>query len=166
MTSRRHDDAARAIARLQRALGDYALKGHSHSIPDVLPKGVLGYAERTSNQTGITGVEVIGGLSVTVDVTANRRIKVTAYVRGTTSTVATDRAALFIREDGSDVQNQVKRFGGTDLEDGLMAVWIGTPSAGSRTYDVQYQRIGTGTHTVHAAADGPAFILVEDIGPA
>ena len=129
-----------------------------------IPKGVLGYAARTSDQTGISGLVAIGGLSVTVNVAANRRIKVTAYVRGTTSTVATDRGVLFIRQDASQVQNQVKQFGGTQLEDGLMAVWIGTPSAGSHTYDVQYQRIGTGTHTVHAAADGPAYILVEDIG--
>lgn len=59
MTSRRHDDAARAIARLQRALGDYALKGHSHS-----PGGLLGSDYNDTTISGITSSEFDAGSPV------------------------------------------------------------------------------------------------------
>jgi hypothetical protein len=128
------------------------------------PVGILGYAEITANQTGITTITDITGLSVAVTVGASRRIRVSVHVPTTTSSVATDRGQAYIREGSTQLAASTKRFSGINGESGFDFAWIGLPSAGSHTYKASYARItGTGNHEWNAGTTAPAFIMVEDI---
>ena len=132
--------------------------------PSQLPKGVLGYAQKTTNQGSILGTEVdIAGLSVTVTMAASRRIKITAKA-GAYSTVAGDIFTGAIYEGTT----MLSRFFQNDWWSGVIVGQgsaIVTPSTGLHTYKmVFYRNTGTGTITVYADAANPAFILVEDIG--
>lgn len=132
-----------------------------------LPWGVMGYAEITANQTGITAIVDVTGLSLTWTAAANRRYKITtkAYV---TSSVALDAVAVAITTGGG-VQVQSTgthvHLAGTSYGVVLEAVVTGV-AAGSATYKVRALRsAGTGSCSIVAHSTYPAFILVEDIGP-
>lgn len=128
-----------------------------------LPSSTLGYAQITANQAGITSEVDVAGLSVTVTVPANRRIKITAYSGSVGSTVANDVARLSIKE-GSTLMQLAQETCRGSFDPSILAEWIGIPSAGTHTYKVTAARLtGTGTITVGADAQYPAFILVEDI---
>lgn len=124
----------------------------------------LGYEEVTANQGSITGTAVdLTGLSADVVVGANRRVKITAQI-GVLSSVDNDFVRLDILE-GAAFQNLGQRRI-TTSNTILKADAVITPSAGAHTYKLQLSRtVGTGTVTMNASAAGPAFILVEDIGP-
>ena len=101
-----------------------------------LPKGQLAYAQITANQSGITTVVDISGLSVTFDAGTSRRIRTTVYVWSLTSTVTADRGHGFIRSGtGTNIQQWVHRFTGTNGEDGLRMDVVETLS-GSHTRKV------------------------------
>lgn len=131
------------------------------------PLGTLGYAQITANQGSITTEVDVTGLSVTVDVKASRRIKVTVYAEVTNSTVE-QGAHLYIKEGSTQLQVATHKNEDVNTSNVILdPMVILTPSAGSHTYKVTAARIAAfGTVTVRAAATGPAFILVEDIGPA
>ncbi len=133
-----------------------------------LPKGVIGYAEITASASpAAPGPTDIPGLSVTVSVTANRRIRVTVYASQAGSSVAADRHSFMIREGSTTLNVQLRLFSVTSIHDGATASVVITPSAGSHTYKASAQRIGgTGTLTWGAAGTQPSFILVEDLGEA
>ena len=127
-------------------------------------RGVLGYAEVTADQSGITSEVDLTGLSVTVDVASGRRIKVTAKADFFSDT-ANDRIELRIKQDGTQVQRDVHQ-NQSDAETAYTSVVL-EPSAGSRTYKLTAVRVsGTGSVTMAAASGRPALILVEDIGAA
>jgi hypothetical protein len=131
-----------------------------------LPGGWLGYAEVTANQTGITTEVDLTSLTVTVTVGPARRIMVT----GSTyllSTVLSDRMAMAIYEGAG--QLQIANVYASTSTDGYIAERsvILTPSSGAHTYKLTARRVtGTGSVTSQAAATFPAWILVQDIGPA
>ena len=125
--------------------------------------GTLGYAEITANIAGITVNQDLAGLSVTVAVGTGRRIKVTGWLRGVQTTIAGDFGALSILEDGATINTAQNLIQTTNTF--MVGYAVETPSAGIHTYKLQYGRsVGTGSHTVHAVATAPSFILVEDIG--
>lgn len=127
-----------------------------------LPGGWIGYAEVTANQTGITTVTDLTGLSVAVTAGTNRRLKITGSIR-VTRTVADGYTTLYIRESSTNLN-----FGVTlsTLDFFCVAMAVITPTAGSHTYKLSLERTtGTGTVGIAAAAANPNFILVEDIGP-
>ena len=129
-------------------------------------QGVLGYAERTTSQTGITSIADITSLTVTLTYAANRWIRITAKATGLLSSVATDRGVMRIREGSTTLNHGYHAFrtAGT-TEDGITVEHILTPSTGSHTYKVSYERFaGTGTHEFVCAVSGPSFILIEDLG--
>jgi len=128
----------------------------------------LGYAQITSDftTTSTTAVQVTG-LSVTVTIPAGgRRVKITAY----TTTVSSNTSAVTIITlwDGAVVSGtqigQANRntINTASNNDQLMCMAIVTPAAGSKTYNVGLHTTA-GTATLGAAANGPAFILVEAI---
>jgi hypothetical protein len=139
----------------------YAASDHSHSL------GVLGYAEVTANQTGITTVATdLTDLTVSVDVAAGRRVRVSTNVI-VRSSAAGDAINLSIIEGAVVLQAIVATsvVGGYDLT--MPGAVVLTPSAGSHTYLLQlYRAAGTGTLQLTAGATYPSFILVEDIGAA
>ena len=132
-----------------------------------LPWGVYGYAQVTANQGSITTITDLTSLSVTFTAVANRRVRVVGYIE-VTSTVLDGAFELFIT-DGSNTA--IKRATGPILST-TAAVTVPieivvTPGAGSVTYKLRLQRTsGSGTYTMSAGATNPAFICVEDIGPA
>jgi hypothetical protein len=134
---------------------------------DSLPGGWLGYAEITADQSGITSLADITGLSQAVTVNSDRRIKITVHGRIQT-TSATDRNSVVIREGSTQLQVVYDAIpDSVNPSEAFEGSVILTPSAGSHTYKVSAQRVtGTGTVTFGAAATAPAFILIEDIGPA
>ena len=127
---------------------------------------VLGYAQVTANQTGITTQVDATGLTTTVTVPyAQHRVRITGAAL-MTSTVTNDIAQLFIMQDGAAVnvsQALLSSAGNVTLTTTAIIV----PTAASHTFKLQVARgAGTGSLTLTAAAANPAFILVEDLGPA
>lgn len=123
----------------------------------------LGYAEVTVDQTSISAAADLTSLTATVTVGSGRRIKITGYVSQFTNTAGTSTyAALDVYEGVT----QLNRFTGgmNDTYTGAQCIAIETPSAGSHTYKLRAE--SDGTVTMEAASTTPAFILVEDIGPA
>ena len=131
-----------------------------------LPLGEIGYAERTSNLTGITALQDLTGLSVAVVVGTSRRIRITAHVN-LSATVANDSAAVVIREGSTTLREAATVLPVASRPQTVTCQVIVTPSSGAHTYKLSAQRdAGSGTVSVEAAATRPAFILVEDLGPA
>ena len=132
--------------------------------PTLGPLGVLGYAQSVVNQAGFTTVADITGLSVAVNVAANRRIKVTAQGEVSQNTASGTTRGL-IREGTTALQNWLWADlpAGGDLQ-GMGSIIL-TPSAGAHTYKMSLQTSG-GSVTFGGGTERPGFILVEDMGPA
>ena len=122
------------------------------------------YAQIVTPATGITTQIDVGGLTVTTPVlAANRRLKITAQwlTNGTTSgstltmTIMEAATTLQLIQGVWSPPNNIVQTG----------IAIVTPTAAAHTYKLQASA-GAGTMTVNASAMTPAFILVEDIGPA
>lgn len=127
--------------------------------------GQLGYAQLVSDFTGVTSEADVPGCSVQVTVPANRRIKITSQF-AIQRTVADGLNRGRIKEDGS-LLVLLDGFvrGALEGNVGLSIIFVKTPSAGTHTYKLTYERV-TGTGTMSTAASGATFILVEDIGSA
>lgn len=138
-------------------------------------RGVLsgGYAEVTASQTGLTTTADLTSLSVTVTVGTSRRIKITGYVsdwQRTAGGAIGDRISLDIEEGGTRLSRAFINWetaAGSAFGNFSEVIVYLTPSAGSHTYNLQYSRVGgTATISMRAASGEPAFIAVEDVGPA
>lgn len=151
------DDFENVIARLSdrdRQLEDYLSK--------TLPQGELGYAQVTADQGAITTVTDLTSLTVTVTVGAGRRIRITGAIRS--SNTGANSNLLLIRESTTTLQTS-SYVASTATERMPPAVYVFTPTAGSHTYKLTADT-GGGTMTMRASSTAPAFIQVEDIGPA
>jgi hypothetical protein len=131
-------------------------------------RGQLGYAEVTANQATITSEVDLTGLTSTVTVGTSRRIQITAVIRfGVTN--ANNNALLRIKESTTVLQigdQESTRLSAT-ANHTIMTSRVLTPSAGSHTYKLSLEmNAGTGSISLIAGTTNPAFILVEDIGPA
>ena len=133
-----------------------------------IPKGVLGYAFRTSNITGLTGGPVdLPDLSVQVTVSAGHVIRVVGYVHAWSGPADTGEEANFLIRRGNDtLQNKrVIRTNPNRAEGGAVQALIRTPFAGVHTYKLSFEQIIGSTNWVLVASEStPAYILVEDLG--
>lgn len=131
---------------------------------NALPGGFLGHAQAVANQASIgVGPTDVTSLSIGVTVAASRRIKVTAkFVTSQQTSIAIQ--TMRIQEGGTELQRSVSSPGVGEFVSTLLVAFL-TPSAGAHTYKLT-AGTSAGTMTVEAAATYPAFILVEDIGPA
>src|SRR5690606_21727593 len=106
-----------------------------------IPKGVLGYAFRESNITGLSDGPVdLTGLSVQVADPAGRLIRVVGYVRAWLGPAQGDLANFLIRE-GSDILG-IKRLiaaANNQAEGGAVETLI-RPSAGAHTYKLSFEQ--------------------------
>lgn len=158
LNTTRHDTVARhAIANLPTGTTSVtvALGNHVHS-------ATLGYTEKTAtNQTGISSVTDLTGLSAAVTVAAGRRVKITAVVFLTQKT-GNGGPVLYIREGGTTLQ-QVFTPANTNVTTSPVAMCVLTPSTGAHTYKLS---AAASANTVDTNYDPttPSFILVEDIG--
>jgi hypothetical protein len=133
-----------------------------------LPGGWLGYVEATSSQSGVTSEVDLTGITVTVTVGTSRRIKITFYSPRAGSANSSEYSRFTLKEGGTQLQTRTlsTEFGGQYDQGGTME-WVGTPTGGSHTYKVTFQRLtGSGNHTAVAGATEPMWLLVEDLGPA
>lgn len=126
--------------------------------------GWIGYAEVTADQAGITVEVDLTGLTVTVTVGTSRRIKITAAVYPV-STVANDIVTVKIAESATILQTRSVSLPVSGANGELTAICVLTPSVGAHTYKLRMVRV-TGSVTSSAGATFPAFLLVEDLGPA
>lgn len=128
--------------------------------------GEVAYAEVTSNQTGITTIVDITGLTVTFTRPAGRRLKVTM-------TFPIQASAAGTRIDGivADGANTILKLQSltnatANLSDAMVVIHRFTSTGASQTIKGRVQRgSGTGTILVAASGSSPADILIEDIGP-
>src|SRR5581483_9589542 len=129
-----------------------------------LPWGQLANAKITATQGGITGETNIAGLTATVTVPANRRLKVTAHV-GNYSGGGADIYDWKILEGATVLADSAISSPGSGEASTVTALL--TPAAGAHTYKVTSNHVtGATAGQVNASATQPAFLLVEDIGPA
>lgn len=130
-----------------------------------VPMGRIAYASKTTQQTGITSVADITGLSVTFTAVAGRRyrVKLQALVF---SSISNDIVQIQIR-DGSGTVLNLSQVLAASSTFGLSAAceYVTNGWTGSTTVKAAALRnSGTGTVTFDAGATYPAFLLVEDIG--
>lgn len=129
-----------------------------------LPGGWIGYNQVTANQLtiGLTATDLTG-LSVAVTVGTSRRIRISA-----SAAVQQRTSAALAELDIYEGATRLQRFPTSipaELYDVLTPSVVLTPTAGSHTYKLT-MLTSSGTVDMLAAADWPAFILVEDLGPA
>lgn len=144
-----------------------------------LPGGWIGYTSITSdsNQWNTTATDITG-LSVTVTVNTNRRLLITAtgvLELGAAAAVADiylwrDVAGTF----GTPAPMVKRRFGGGNglAQATFTVIDEDAPTLGQHTYSLRGDRVtGTVNQYVTASPDagsgyGPAWIMVQDVGPA
>lgn len=149
------------------------LSDRDRALEDFLNLGVgQGYivapAILTANQTGLVVADTdVTGLSLTVTIPANRRLKISAYVEIDNEAAATGLGFIKIKEDGTqitvrqpplDVNGGLREFCDVDF-----SVYT-TPAAGTHTYKVT-AGISTNNGRLVHSAQNPAFLTVEDVGP-
>lgn len=145
----------------------YAGSTDGYRPPWNMPWGILGTAFVSANQTGITSVVDLTGLTITVTVPVNRWIRISAnglVFSATAGTVTTSGAVIV--EGATQLQscigNAVPATGATF---GPLVTTI-SPSAGAHTYKLRASvNTGGGTMALVAAATGRAELTVEDCGP-
>jgi len=129
--------------------------------------GWIGYEQRTADLTNIGATEV-NVLSSAVTVNAGRRIEVRAFFPAWTSTVAGDLAQMRLLEGSTQLQLGRSRtqLANVATESPTILYAVLTPTTGAHTYTMAIARTtGSGTLILSGGADGPAHLLVTDLGP-
>jgi hypothetical protein len=131
----------------------------------LLPKGKMGYAQITANQTGITSVVDITSLTLTFTALASRYYRVSGFGL-IQSTVADDMFAVTVTDSGgTGLQQASIQLRVANVSQLWTISYVVQPGAGSKTYKLRAQRAsGTGSGTITASATFPNYILIEDIG--
>lgn len=130
-----------------------------------LPWGIIGYAQATANQTGITTEVNVTGLSVTFTADSTRYYKTTIYTFSVQQNTAAGYAEFKIT-DGSNVQKQngvIYQLAG--VQSPMCVTVVETGLSGSVTRKAR-ALTNAGTLLLAASATAPMFIVVEDIGQA
>jgi hypothetical protein len=133
------------------------------------PRGVVAYAERLSN-FGCTTSEQVAITASTFTAVANRYYKITYFEPGANPIPGAGNSITtkirLTNASGAIYQTTNRQeSGATSVTNPLMAQTVETFAAGSVVI-VGTAIANTSTPTMFADATQPAFILVEDIGPA
>ena len=130
-----------------------------------LPWGIMGYAQATANQAGITTAVDLTGISVTFTAASTRYYRTTFYTFSVVQATSNSFPEIRIT-DGSNVQKQSGVF---LLNAGAQAPYsisvVETGLSGSITRKAR-ATVPAGSMTVAASSTSPMFIVVEDIGQA
>lgn len=137
------------------------------SDPNNMPGGWIGYVQITSNVTGLTHInDTLTGLTVTVTVGTSRRIMVTGSCLFNSSTGGDD-SSLQIQESSTVLGHGATTMQRTAVNYFARCEVVLTPSSGSHTYLLTGGLGGgTGPAQLVASSTNPAYILVQDLGPA
>lgn len=149
------------------------LSDRDRSLEDHLSLGVgQGYiaapATLTSIQTGLIATDTdVTGLSITVTVPANRRLKITAYVTIDNEAASVGIGVIKIKEDGTQITvRQPPLDADSGLREGAdvdFSVFT-TPAAGTHTYKVT-AAISSANGRLFHTSQNPGYLTVEDVGP-
>lgn len=145
------------------AIQDYAITASKIATGAI----TLGYAQITSNfaNSGSTSVQVTG-LSASVTVPGNRRVKVTFYCRDVfRSGGGAFNLTIWDGAVGTGTQlQQASPNGASGTAFPITMMWVSdtAPAAGAKTYNIGINPSGAST-TIESTATSPAFILVEAI---
>lgn len=130
-----------------------------------LPWGIVGYASKTTSQTGILAEADVTGLSVTWTAVSTRYYRTSVFIPYVAQATSAGYPAVKIT-DGS---NSLKQSGTFLFDAGQIAPasvsFVETGISGSVTRKIR-ATTNAGTMEVTCAATYPAFILVEDLGQA
>jgi hypothetical protein len=164
---------ALVLARVAVAAGDTAIS--SGEITDLRTRAigrgaVLGSASVTASQGSLgAGPTDLTGLSVTVNVCANRRIRVRAAAVLRNGESAANSGQLLVVADGTVIRTAPSGLvstASTGVKEYTPAeVDIAAPSAGSHTYKLQATFAAGSANLMEASATQPATLVVEDLGP-
>ena len=133
---------------------------------NLLPAGVLDRASVTSTQGSITTVVDLTSLDVTWTAVTGRLYRITAQCE-LLSSVADDVATMTITTSGNTIVSRATHtLGAINTSETMNAVALVTGS-GSVTYKLRaFRAAGSGTLSMFASSEVPAFVKVEDIGVA
>lgn len=111
---------------------------------------IIGYAQTSTNQTGITSLTDLTGMATTVNVPSGRKIRISGTIANANSTVAGDKVQLRIYEGATQLN------GGNTVMNTLgnhsLVSQVLTPTAGVHTYKLSLIR-SNGTGTVATNSD-------------
>jgi hypothetical protein len=131
---------------------------------DLLPAGVQGGqydVAPSSDQTGITTVTAITGLSATVTARADRMYRVSARV-AILQQSAPGNVSITLARAGVDVSYLWYGNLGTGVTTVIGGHAIEIPGAGSFAYTVRVATSGGTADVINSFS--PAFLLIEDVG--
>jgi len=132
--------------------------------------GNVALASSTASYTLTTSTVIATGMTATFTAIANRNYKVTYYEPQTQTPNAAGLTSLTIRDTnaaGTQLQVGYTQTLSNTLNASVAVVYIGTFSAGSKTIvGCGSASNTTGAPVLFRSATTPAFLLVEDIGPA
>lgn len=124
--------------------------------------GVLSYAQVVADQGAITTSTDLTGLTTTVTVGDNRRIKVTGHVAQWNRAAGTVSFVQLRLLEGATLLQYILDSSNNNFAGSHFSAIL-TPTPGSHTYKLQANC--DGTITLIASATNPAYIMVEDLGP-
>lgn len=132
---------------------------------DLLPRGVVALATKTSDQASISTMADITSLSATFTAVAGRRYRITLTgLLGNNSGGAGTTLSAYIRNGSSTTLQTAQTTAYTSgITQSIMTTVVDAPGAGSVTYKAS-AAVSSGTMTYFASATYPATLLVEDIG--
>jgi hypothetical protein len=138
---------------------------HTAAHDNDLPGGWIGYVQVVADQTGITTETDLTGLSQAVTVNTSRRIKISGEISYSCSSGTGNRARLKIKESTTVLQDRL--FGPTtNGSDTAHISVVLTPTAASHTYKLSLAAQDAGNANLLATSTNPAYLLIEDVGPA
>jgi apolipoprotein N-acyltransferase len=129
-----------------------------------MPWGVMGYASISANQSGITTVADVTGLSVTFTAVSTRLYRTTVWLHA--QQLSSGALAEVLLTDGSDtiLADSTFTLATNDLATFSIVSTV-TAISGSHTRKVR-ARTAAGSLTIASNANNPGRIIVEDIGAA
>jgi hypothetical protein len=138
---------------------------------DRFPRGVMAYAQSTTNYQLTLSAAVSTGMTVTFTAEAGRYYKVTYYEpQAQTSSTQTAQTQLHIRLTNAagtlfNVATFQQAFSGGTFNGTMTVQTVQTFSAGAVTLvGCSFTNVAAGTPNLVRSATQPAFLLVEDIG--
>jgi len=125
---------------------------------------IIGYRQIIANATGAT-VTDIAGLNVTVNVPANRKIRVSGYIGGGSSSAANNGVRMILIDVTAGNVQIANASGATNASGDIVSVnpfAVLQPASGARTFKAQIDR-GTNAATANSnsTATNPSYIMVE-----
>jgi hypothetical protein len=131
------------------------------------PRGIMAFSQVTATDATVTAeeVQITGGSFTAV---ANRYYKITYYEPQIVSTTASSWVASRIRL--TNLAGTGYQLGFVQLTAGVTNAfincqWVGTLTAGTTNFVATLQST-TGNASATRSVNSPAFLLVEDLGPA